>query len=162
MATVTVSADTKRVRISIEAAGVELARQIDQAVMHVAQEVALEAKGLAPKAHSPLTNAIIASRIGPASHLVRAGTRYAVYVEEGTRLGGYPPLQTLVDWIRVKRIVPHDPAMSTERLAKVMRRSIGAKGTPAQPFMGPALERKLDRIGELIRGAVSAGLGPLA
>ncbi|MEY2634049.1 MAG: hypothetical protein RIR00_2703 [Pseudomonadota bacterium] len=161
MTSVTVTSNADGIRIRIAAAGDDLGREIDSAMGRAAQEVAREGKRLAPKAFSTLTNAIIASRIGPGSWMARAGTQYARYVEEGTRRGGWPPRQTLTDWVRVKRIVPHTPGMSDERLVAVIRRSIAAKGTPAQPFMAPALEGRVDRIRQLIEDAVTAALGRL-
>ena len=129
---------------------------IDRAIGRGAQEVAREAKAKAPKAFSTLTQAIIATRESPGTHIVTAGTRYARYTEEGTGPGGIPPLQAMKDWIRVKRIVPRDPNMSQDQLAHVIRRSITRRGTPDQPFLRPALADKIPRIRELVIAAILA------
>jgi len=76
--------------------------------------------------------------------VVRANTSYAVYVEEGTRGGGYPPHQTVIDWLRVKHITPRTPGMTEDELAFLISRDIALNGTPAKPFMQPAFDSEKD------------------
>lgn len=132
--------------------------EVDRAIGRGAQEVAVEARGGAPKAFSTLAQSILVRREGQADYSVIAGARYARYVEKGTGPGGKPPLQALRDWIRIKRIEPADPTMDREQLAHLLQRSIAKRGTRAQPFMQPALEAKLPRIRELLEQAVTRGL----
>jgi hypothetical protein len=162
MSEVSVTSNGDQIRVRMSGAALDLAREIDLAMGRAAQEVARDAKALAPKAFSTLTNAIIASRIRPGTWMARAGTNYARYVEQGTGRGGWVPRQTLLDWVRVKRIVPNNPGMSDEQLVAAIRRSIAAKGTRAQPFMIPALDGKRDRVRQLVEAAVLTGLARLA
>ncbi|MBD3610526.1 MAG: hypothetical protein HUJ30_08255, partial [Gammaproteobacteria bacterium] len=102
----------------------------------------------APKAFSSLIQAINAGSVSPLEALVVAGVNYARAVEEGTGIygktgqpsGKMPPLQNLVDWIKVKKITPHDPLMDEEELAWLIGREIAETGTLAQPFMEPAFD----------------------
>jgi hypothetical protein len=69
-----------------------------------------------------------------------------------------PPRRSILDWIRVKRITPNDPDMSDDDLAFVIARSIVRKGTPAQPYLEPALRSKTNRIYDLVRQGAERGL----
>lgn len=123
-----------------------------------AQEIARDAKRAAPKAFSTLVNAIAASRESPLHYRVAAGVNYAIFPERGTGPGGHPPHQTMLDWIRVKRIEPRDPSMSARDLAFVIARSIARKGTKAQPYMRPALFGNRSRVLQLVREGALRGL----
>lgn len=133
--------------------------ELDLALGRGAAEVAREAKINAPKAFSTLTNAILDSRMDKASYKVSANTAYAPYVEDGSGPGGFPPLQSLMDWIRVKRIAPYRAGMSDESLAFLIRRSIEQHGINAEPYMAPALESKASRLQDLVDAAVNRGFG---
>jgi hypothetical protein len=80
----------------------------------------------------------ISSRItgGGASLVGEIGpsVRYGLFVERGTR-PHWPPVAAVSGWARRHGISPF-----------LVARSIARKGTRAQPFMGPALERNRDRI----------------
>lgn len=137
-------------RIIIDSAAVQRAlaagpdaarREIRQAISISIGAITRDAKLLAPKAYSVLANSINGSMVEPLTGQVAPGVDYARMAEEGTGPGGRPPLQSLVDWIRVKRIKPNDPEMSEQDLAFVMARSIAHKGTPKQPYLAPALDK---------------------
>lgn len=134
---------------------------IDRYLGRGAQEVAREARRRAPKAFSTLTHAIKTRRIGQADYKVTAGTMYSRPLEEGSRPGGLPRPVSLYYWIRTKRIKPRDPKMDERDLAFAISRSIYKKGTPAQPFMLPALEAKSDRLRILMQQGIAAGLRKL-
>lgn len=106
-----------------------------------AQEIARLAKGFAPKAFSTLTGAITSEPKSDLESLVRAPVNYAGYVEGGTGDGGWPGVRTILDWMRVKGIVPAKPGDSPEDAAYKISRSIVLGGTPAQPFMQPAADQ---------------------
>lgn len=165
---VTVSEDW---RARFDQAGAALDKALSAGIGRVAEEGAREAKRRAPKAASTLTNSIRAARRSSLEYEVSAGADYAPMVERGTGLWGpagrpsnkIPPLQSLTDWIRVRRITPDDPDMDVEELALLIGRSIAARGTPKQPFMAPAyadMQRRGRRIVErsLRRGLREAGL----
>jgi len=89
-----------------------------------------------------------------------AGANYARFVEFGTRGGGYPNQQTMIDWLRVKGIKPNNPDMSEKELAYVMARDIALNGTKAAPFMQPAFNSEkdatIDRVSKAINQAIKA------
>lgn len=122
------------------------------------QEVAREARSNAAKAFSTLTNAIQVRMVSDTEVHVIAGTDYARAVEEGTGPGGAPSFQSLLDWIKVKGITPNDPKMDTKDLAFLIGRKIRGTGTPARPFMSPALETKTSRLNQLLNQGVYNGL----
>ena len=131
-----------------------LGLQIDRGLI----EVSREARRLAPKAFSILTNSIFWRRTRPLSGFVSQGVNYGGAVEKGSGPGGMPPKQTLLRWIRLQRIEPREPGTSFDQLAFLIGRSIASKGTKAQPHMGPALENKRSRVETLLAMGVSDGL----
>ena len=62
---------------------------------------------------------------------VVAGSPHAIFVEEGTR-PHFPPVAPLEAWAARK--------LGSPGLGFVIARSIARKGTPAQPFMQPAVD----------------------
>jgi len=118
---------------SVDTATAKLLRRLSQ-------EGAREAKRHTPKAESTLTNSIRTKQQSASHHQIVADTHYAKYVEEGTGRGGWVPDQTMMDWLDVKGITPDDEDMSIEQLVYLIQTKIFYNGTPAQPFMKPALE----------------------
>lgn len=58
--------------------------------------------------------------------------QYWQYAERGRGPGKQPPIQNIINWISVKRIVPkpiNNKIPTTKQLAFVIARSIGKKGT---------------------------------
>ncbi len=122
-------------------------------------EVAREGKRRAPKAESTLTNSIGHRFTGPMTIEVGPTVRHGDVMEHGREPGGpMPPIEPLIDWIRTRRISPYDEAMDERDLAFVIARSIQQHGTPAQPYMGPAIDAKRDRVTELVRAGVRDGI----
>jgi hypothetical protein len=154
------------IRIEIDRAGMaELARKpekisraIGSKLERAALEVGREAKRLAPKAFSTLAQSILHERLSPFAYRVGPHVEYGRYVEEGTGRGGVPPVRSMLDWIKVHRISPNDPAMTPEDLAFVMARSIASKGTPAQPYLVPAAKTKESRVIALVRAGIAEAL----
>jgi len=135
-----------------------LEKHMRRAIGRATQEMARDARRRAPKAFSTLTSAIRADQPTAYEGRVVAGVDYARAVEEGTKGGAFPPVQHILDWVKVTRQVPDDPNMSQEDLAFVIARSIAAHGTPPQPFMAPAFEHNKAsaqrRIDNAIRNAL--------
>lgn len=113
-------------------------RQMDENARKTALLVQRSARENVPKAESGLVNAIVLEQLRPGVYQVRAAKSYGHAVEVGTRGGGYAPLQSILDWMSVRRIRPDDPDMSPEQLAFLIQQKIGSRGTPAQPYMEPA------------------------
>lgn len=163
-----VNIDTKRVQEAFVRAPRAMTRNLDRYLGRAAQEVAREERGKAPKAFSGLVNSIRAMRVSPFEWFVAPSKEHAVYVEEGTRsyragggadaFGVMPPVRSILDWIRVKRIQPDDPTTSLPQLAWMIARSIALKGTPAQPYVAPTAEKMRSRVIELAQEGVAQGL----
>ena len=166
MTGMTLSIDTRALDRALTHAPVALAREMNRAIARTVQAMARSARRRAPKAHSQLVNAIAAVQTSPFEGLVTAGTDYARMVEEGTgpqgesgqASSGFPPESVILDWIRVKRIVPDDPEMSQEDLAFVIARSIALKGTPPQPFLTPAFDDERVAAERRIQAAIDRAL----
>lgn len=141
-----------------------LEKHVARAISRSVQEMARSAKRNAAKAFSTLTNAITATQPSPLEGLATAGTDYALAVEEGTDPGGsMPPVQHILDWIKVIKLEPRDPDMTQEDLAFVIARSIAfKKGTPAQPFMQPAFDDNVARAERRINKAINDALKEIA
>lgn len=135
-----------------------LRQHVGNAVLRGVSELAREARSLAPKGHTVLTNSINQRMVGPMEGEVVAGSAYARMVEEGTGPGGWPSERTMLDWIAVHNIQPRDPGMDVQDLAYVMAKDIAMHGTPAQPFMAPAFDNKKARVQMLIDQALDAAL----
>lgn len=68
--------------------------------------------------------------------------RYGLFVERGRRPGRYPPIAAIAGWARRHGIPPF-----------LVARAIARKGTRAQPFVQPSLDRNRDRITRLFERA---------
>lgn len=145
-------------------------RHLVRALDRSAHELARTAKRGAPKAFSTTANSIQVLRESDFSRVIAPQTDYAGAVEHGTGLfgpeglpsGKMPPVQSLIDWIRVKRIEPDNGLMDEEDLAFLIGQAIARRGTPAQPFMRPALEATESRFQQLVRDGVAQGLKEVA
>ena len=126
---------------------------IDRALGRGALELHRDAVRRAPKADSQLVKNSGVQSAGALEKQVVFGQRYAGYVERGAGPGGLPTLADMVKWVQRRGIKPRTPGMSPERLAALIRRSIASKGTPAQPYAGPALTAMRPRLSQLVRGA---------
>lgn len=126
---------------------------LDRVLGRGALELHREAVKRAPKADSQLVKQSGVEHHGPLEKHVVFGAHHAGYVERGTGPGGQPTLGDMVKWIQRRGIKPRAPGMDTEGLAHVIRRSIAAQGTRAQPFAGPALNAMRPRLSALVRGA---------
>jgi hypothetical protein len=138
-------------------------RYLKPALDDSAQEIARKAKRNVRENQSMAYSHLIKT-IGSAIYgggleaVISAGTNYAHYVEEGTRGGGYPNQQTILDWMNKKGIRPNNPQTSQTELAYLIARTIVFHGTHAKPFMKPAYELEktptINRLNEAIRQAI--------
>ena len=102
-----INIDSQRVREAFAKAPQVMARNIEVRLSHGAEEVAREAKDLAPKAFSTLVNSIRAGRVGNLHYQVAPGVNYARPVEEGRKAGKQPGTATgtangLMEWVKRK------------------------------------------------------------
>lgn len=137
-------------------------RAVDPKVRRAAIELSRDARRRAPKAFSTLTQSIIYRRRRAMDYEVTAGMNYSRAVEEGTGPGGTPSWQTMVDWIRVKRIKPRDPSLTEADLTFLIIQAIHKRGTKAQPYMEPAFKALRPRIELLMAEGVRDGLRQVA
>lgn len=143
-------------------ARLHVVREVDSRLARGAQEVARQAKrnlrDQGGVAFSTLLNSIRAVRERLLRYVVAHGVNYGGYVEEGSGPGGMPPIQSLVDWMRVKRIEPRNPKHTLEDAAGLIARKIAREGIEAKPHMIPALETKRTRLTALVQEGVDAGI----
>lgn len=155
-----VAIDNRRVLAAFEKAPRTMVKNVRRFLSRAAFEVGDEAKRNVPQALSTLVKAI-GPELDPIPALsarVIAGANYARYVEEGTGPGGVPPRETLRAWLRAKRIEPRTPGADEDDLIFLIQRKISRHGTPAQPYMVPALEKKRSRVFDLINQGVEKGI----
>ncbi len=151
---ITVTANTQDVIFDLQSWPERLFHRVDTALDTSAQMIARDERELAAKASSTLTNSIKVSRSGFMQRVVGTPVEYAKYVEHGSKRGGNPPIQSLVDWIRNKNMTPDDPEDDLADLAFKIQRSIRAKGIKPQPFRQPAFEQNTDTVHDLVKRAI--------
>lgn len=150
--------DADRVRRAFRRAPRLMTDRVDRAVGRAAEELAREARSNAPKAQSILANSIKADKLAPMDYLVGPHVQHGVPVELGRQPGGrMPPVQSLLDWLKVKGVRGLDGGEPREA-AWAIARKIQRAGTPAQPFMAPAREAMDDRVRALVAQGVRDGL----
>lgn len=142
---------------AVRKGGDQVLRNVDNALKRGAVELSEELKRQVPRATSQLGNSV-QIKAKPLEWTIVVAAAYAGYVHQGTGKGGMPSLAAMVEWIRLKKIVPRDPTMSPKSLAALLRMSIWRKGTPANPFATRALEAKSSRLTELVQAAALAGI----
>ncbi|MBA1332067.1 hypothetical protein QQ73_13395, partial [Candidatus Endoriftia persephone str. Guaymas] len=139
-----------------------LKHHMELAVLRSVKEIARDARRNAPKAYNTLTHSITQRSLywlnGAVVGEVVAGMDYAQMVEEGTGPGGWPSDRTMLDWIHAKHIEPHDATMDEWDLAFLLARSIALHGTPAQPYLKPALQNNKAKAERRISRAINAAL----
>lgn len=144
--------DDAAARAALKRAPLVIERMLGFAIERGAQEVGREARQLAPKAFSTLTNSIRAQRLTALHYFVAPGVNYAPWVEGGRMpMRRMPPKGSLVAWIQRKLGVPEKEA---SRLEFVIARAIKRRGIQPQPYMRPAYEAKKGRVVELANAAM--------
>lgn len=79
-------------------------------------------------------------------------TMYAYFVEFGRRAGKWPPFRYIYEWVRVRHFAADDE--EARRIAFLIQRSIGKRGTKPHPFLKPAFEKNRGLLKQiLIKGA---------
>lgn len=119
-------------------------------IRSVAFEVLGHAQQNAPSNFGRLRNSLtvdLKSRTGEVSATVGSNLQYAKPIEYGSR-PHFPPLAPIELWVRRKLRVPANRVRS---VAFLVARKIARHGTPAQPFLGPALEQSKGFIDSAMR-----------
>lgn len=155
-----------RLAYAMAQAPADLRKNMSQALARILATVSRYARRNAPKAFSTLTQAIGSRRLSDFEGIVFAGTNYARAAEEGTGLYGpqhapshkRPPVQSIEDWVRVRRIQPKRVGDTPRDLAFAISRKIAQTGTPAQPYLEPAFEQSQKANDQRIAAAIDATL----
>lgn len=166
--------DSAAVADGLKKAPAAVARHVGLALDRAAEEVAREARRLAPKAFSTLTNSIHAHQDGAWRRIVAPSVNYAMYVETGTgpAVGqdSYMPNPVhLRGWIKQHGGISFGTTKRgsrarQEQYDEIRDRSfalamyIKQHGTKPHPYMRPAAEGKADRVRVLLEDAVARGL----
>lgn len=130
----------------------------DRYTSRAALELARAARGHAPKATSNLVNSIYPDKLAAMDYLIGPHVIHGYYVEVGTRGGGkMPPVQSILDWLKVKGVRALDGGEPVDA-AWAMARRIQERGTPAQPFMEPARIEYEARAVQLITQGLTLGM----
>lgn len=159
-----------RVRAAFQRAPERMRQIIGEGVWRGGEEVAREARRLAPSVFATLVNSIKAERISELHAQVSPGVNYAKGVEEGTKPGYTPNLLNLRMYIQAS--MTRSTGFRWGKGGSLKRQSqdaeiddrtsalawyIRAHGTKAKPYMKPAAENKTSRVIDLIREATYRG-----
>lgn len=148
----------RQVREAFQKAPATMRREIRPFLLRGAFVIANEMRLRAPKAFSTLTKSIKPDKSGDLEYTIGPHVGYAAYVEFGRKAGGLPPVQAILDWVKVKRLSPRHPGYSQRDLAWAIARKIQLLGIPARPFAIPAAIFAEDRATGLIEQGIAAGL----
>jgi HK97 gp10 family phage protein len=129
----------------------KLIPHVDKAAHSFIQRVTATAKQEAPEAETTLKNSIKVKKNGRLNYQAGPNVNYAVPVEKGTKKGAVAPLQSLIDWIKVRRIKPYTKDWTIKDLAFAIQQKTKKDGTPAQPFMEPAFFKHRPQLDDLIQ-----------
>jgi len=143
---------------AMKRAPVEVGKEVSRAVFRTAIETTGKLKQAAPKAFSTLTNSIKQDRLDAFSYRVAPHVGYAPFVENGREPGKAPPLQSLMDWVKVKRIATGD--RNVRNVAWAIAKKIAREGVKPQPFVQPLIDSgwPQQRLNYLANKAVKTGL----
>lgn len=121
-------------------------------------EVSRAAREEAPKAESTLTHSIRSNVVGELQRMIISNLNYNQHVVNDTGRQGVPPMQSILDWVKVKRLKPHNPKHTQSDLAFMIARSIARNGTTPNDFYDRAADQTSDRVADILNASVTAGL----
>lgn len=135
-----------------------LNRHLKAGISHAGSIVSRAAKEEVPKAESTLTHSIRSNVVGELQRMITSSLRYNAFVVQGTDAQGMPPVQSVLDWVRVKRIQPKPPKADQRDLAFMIARSIAKNGTQGNDFYDRAAEQTQDKVADILKRSVNDGL----
>ncbi|MCG7585441.1 hypothetical protein [Photobacterium sp. OFAV2-7] len=153
-----VSIDTSVLDEAFRAAPGTLVAYLKDGVSRAGSEVSREAREEAPKAESTLTNSIRSNAAGELQRMITSNQIYNSFVVAPTGRQGMPPLQSILDWVKVKRLNPRNPKHTQSDLAFMIARSIARNGTAPNDFYERAADAKADKVAKILNASVAAGL----
>jgi hypothetical protein len=113
-----------------------LARQFDAGVIRAlrktarygatqAVKVSAKSKPYRPRATGTYERSFTVIKV-PDGAVLTNTARHSIFVEVGRRPGKRPPLKSIIEWVRIKRLAKGSKAV---RVAVAIQRKIGRKGT---------------------------------
>lgn len=135
--------DLKRLNINMEQFERELLLTAKESLKNLGQRIVSQAQSTLRRRKNIGTGLLINSGAvkedGPIS--IKAGfpTMYAYYVEFGRRAGKWPPFRMIYEWVRIKHFTADEK--EARRVAFLIQKGIGKKGTKPHPFLRPAYEK---------------------
>lgn len=132
-------------------------RFLGRAAMFMTRAVQREYRKNDSIAFSTLVLSIHPEKPFPLARDVKAGVKYARYVEEGTRGGykGLPPTRPLAEWLRIRHGLSEHEA---KRRAYGLARYLQVHGTRARPAFKPAFEKNESRLMAILREGAAEGV----
>ena len=148
--------DSAKVIAAFQRAPIEMnqamGQGLDHAAMTMVQAARDELRANDSLAFSTLLNSIAYTRVGNYEREVSPNADYAIYLENGTKPGYYPPTFTIVGWLKARGTA--DP----ERTAFRVKKHIFRAGTKAHPFWKPAYEQAEPKMRQIIEEYVARGV----
>ena len=121
-------------------------KPVQRAVTAIGNDIAQEAKSLAPVDTGALRSSISSkfSTTPLARSIVVANVAYAQFVHDGRRPGSPPPTAAVAGWARRKGLNPY-----------LVARAIGRRGIKGRPFFTDAVKKIVTQVSNHLRVAVS-------
>ena len=114
-------------------------REVRDAALAIQSDARMRVPVASNRLRSSINTKFRGDRMGA---IVFTDVQYAKYVEEGRRPGRMPPSSALEAWVRTKISAS---AKEIPRIAFLIARAIGMRGTRPQPFLGPAAAKEKPR-----------------
>lgn len=137
---------------------------MEEVLQRYGKTVATEYARLAPEATGNLAGSVMFSvdHRGIQYKVILDLLSYWKYVEYGRRAGKMPPIQAIMDWIKVKPVIPREinGHLPTERqLAFLIARSIGENGIEGKHVLETANTKTQEQMIESIKQAFLEDIG---
>lgn len=139
-------------------------KHLEEVLQRYGKTVATEYARLAPEATGNLAGSVMFSvdHRGIQYKVILDLLSYWKYVEYGRRAGKMPPIQAIMDWIKVKPVIPREinGHLPTERqLAFLIARSIGENGIEGKHVLEKANTKTQEQMIESIKQAFLEDIG---
>ncbi|WP_120510960.1 hypothetical protein [Photobacterium salinisoli] len=135
-----------------------LIKYLKEGVSRAGMEVSRTTREEAPKAETTLTHSIRSNVVGELQRMITSNQNYNQHVVAGTGRQGMPPMQSILDWVKVKRLQPKNAKQDQNDLAFMIARSIARNGTAPNDFYDRAADKTADRVADILNASVAAGL----
>jgi len=128
---------------------------LDKLARRSATELARIAKRTAPQLDGGLVQSLTSDRVTLGVWVARTGVQYAQAIEEGIKPGSWVPYQSMLAFVKRKRLLPRNPSDTQETLAKLLQRSVFARGIRANPFMQRAATEGAPRVEKIFNAGIA-------